>query len=468
VDQIPEREWSLKTESIVLTSMRREKRQRSNKIAHLILILFLVFPLVNCGGGGGSSTTPPTPPPPSPSPSISSLNPASVVAGVSAFTLTVNGQNFVSGSKVWVNNVERPTTFVSSQQLKADVAVSDIAVAGTVQIQVVNPAPNAGFSNISNLSVTNPLPILTSSTPASIAAGSAATTLVLNGQNFLSNSTVQFGASSPTPTFINSTRLTINLTASDLANSRSVAIHVTNPAPGGGTSSDITFNITSLGLSVITKSLPAASPGKQYSYTLQASGGKSPYSWSLSSGALPGGLNMDSLGGISGMASSVATDTHFGFTAKVTDAVSSVALQPLDILARSSKLGRNDVCGPSTASPISNGVIRASISPYGDVDVYSFQASAGASVSVEIRAQRLAIYTGSTTTDVFLDSFLEILDSNCNRIAYNDDIDPGVILDSAISNRVLPTAGTYYIRVSDLRGDGRPDFIYELNLSGAN
>ena len=28
--------------------------------------------------------------------------------------------------------------------------------------------------------------------------------------------------------------------------------------------------------------------------------------------------------------------------------------------------------------------------------------------------------------------------------------------------------GTYYIRVSDLRGDGRPDFIYDLSLSGAD
>ena len=71
-------------------------------------------------------------------------------------------------------------------------------------------------------------------------------------------------------------------------------------------------------------------------------------------------------------------------------------------------------------------------------------------------------------TDVFLDSFLELLDSSCAHLTYDDDISPGVIQDSLISNYTLPNTGTYYIRVSDLRGDGRPDFIYELHLSGAD
>ena len=32
----------------------------------------------------------------------------------------------------------------------------------------------------------------------------------------------------------------------------------------------------------------------------------------------------------------------------------------------------------------------------------------------------------------------------------------------------LPYTGTYFIRVRDFRGDGRPDLIYELSLSGAD
>jgi hypothetical protein len=113
-------------------------------------------------------------------------------------------------------------------------------------------------------------------------------------------------------------------------------------------------------------------------------------------------------------------------------------------------------------------VIRASISPHGDIDVYSFQGSEGSLVSVEIRARRLDLNSDPLSTKVFLDSFLEILDTDCNRIFYNDDLEPGVIQDSSISEYYLNTTGTYYIRISDVRGDGRPDFVYELNLSGAD
>jgi len=91
-------------------------------------------------------------------------------------------------------------------------------------------------------------------------------------------------------------------------------------------------------------------------------------------------------------------------------------------------------------------------------------------VTIEIYAQRLDIYgDGADDRDVYLDSFLEILNSSCSQIAFNDDIDLGVMQDSLIQDYVLPApGGTYYIRVSDLRGDGRPDFIYDLHLSGAN
>ena len=140
------------------------------------------------------------------------------------------------------------------------------------------------------------------------------------------------------------------------------------------------------------------------------------------------------------------------------------ATKALNLLVRAGSLGRNETCG--TATPISNGVIRASISPYGDVDVYSFQGTAGSLVTIETYAQRLTLYGDPSVTDDFLDTFLELLNSSCVQIDYNDDISSG-LTDSLISG-YLPYTGTYYIRVSDLRGDGRPDFIYDLHLSGAN
>jgi hypothetical protein len=224
-----------------------------------------------------------------------------------------------------------------------------------------------------------------------------------------------------------------------------------------------TFTIT-------TTSLPDTTNGKPYSYTLGSAGGIPPITWEMISGALPGGLSLDaSTGKISGQVGGVSGLTTASFTVQATDSATTpaIATQPLSILVH---VG-NDVCTPgSTAgtTPISNGTIRASISPYGDIDVYSFQGTAGAQVTIEIFAQRLDLDGDASTQDSYLDSILELLDSNCNQLTYNDDISPAVIVDSRIKNYTLPSDGTYFIRVRDFRGDGRPDLIYELSLSGAN
>ena len=100
--------------------------------------------------------------------------------------------------------------------------------------------------------------------------------------------------------------------------------------------------------------------------------------------------------------------------------------------------------------------------------MYSFQGTAGNRATIELYAQRLTLYGDSTSTDDFLDPFLELLNSSCVQLMYNDDISPGIIRDSLIASYTLPYTGTYYVRISDLRADGRPDFIYEMHLSGAN
>ncbi len=200
---------------------------------------------------------------------------------------------------------------------------------------------------------------------------------------------------------------------------------------------------------------------------LSASGGITPYHWSAISG-LPNGLSISTDGKLSGTLPAASGGTTLNFMLQVADSAAQpgVLSKAFSILVISSSLGRNDTC--STATSIANGVIRASISPYGDVDVYSFQGTAGNSVTIETFAQRLVLYGDPSSRDIFLDTYLELLDSSCKQLAFNDDIDSGVTQDSLISGFKLPYTGIYYVRVSDFRGDGRPDFIYELHLSGGN
>jgi hypothetical protein len=93
--------------------------------------------IVTVAGPGGTSNgttftiTPPIP-------NITSLQPTGVEAGGNSFTLNVYGTNFVNGSVVRWNGVDRQTTLISSTQLAAAVLPTDFASPGTAYITVSN------------------------------------------------------------------------------------------------------------------------------------------------------------------------------------------------------------------------------------------------------------------------------------------------------------------------------------------
>jgi hypothetical protein len=102
------------------------------------------------GGGPDLNGTPPgltITPSNNPVPTITSLSPPSATAGGPAFTLTVNGTNFVSAAVVSFGGLAKTTTFVSGTQLTVSILTSDIATAGTPAVTVQNPAPGGGISN---------------------------------------------------------------------------------------------------------------------------------------------------------------------------------------------------------------------------------------------------------------------------------------------------------------------------------
>jgi hypothetical protein len=389
----------------------------------------------------------------------------------------VTGTSFVSSSVVEWNGGARTTSFVSSTQLSAAITASDIAAVGTYSITVFNPSPGGGTSSAVSFTVGNPVPVLTSISPTSAVAGQVAFSLTVTGTNFVSTSVVQFNGTALSTTFNSSTQLTASVPASDVTSVGTAQVTVFNSTPGGGTSNAISLSIIATSaVKLLTTVLPATGGNKDYYFILAATGGALPYTWSIPTGSLPSGLTLDSTSGlVSGTVASSAAGANFQFTVQLQDSLTTpqTATQVFTIGVLAS-LPRNDnplPCGSGSdvATAISNGTLRASISPFGDVDVYSFHGTAGNTVTIETFADRLNLFNDGVT-DSYLDSFLELLDSSCTQIAADDDIFVNGVRTTrdSLIQFTLPTPDTYYIRVRDLRGDGRPDLIYELSLSGAD
>lgn len=150
---------------------------------------------------------------------ITSLNPTAASAGGSAFTLTVNGNNFVNGAVVEWNGNALATSFVSSTQLTAPVLPNLIASPGTAQITV---SEGGAISSALTFTINALGPSLTSLSPSTITAGSGAGLgaatgcpsnvnavgkLTINGSGFASGATAKWNTQALPTTVVSATQL---------------------------------------------------------------------------------------------------------------------------------------------------------------------------------------------------------------------------------------------------------------------
>jgi hypothetical protein len=118
------------------------------------------------------------------------------------------------------------------------------------------------------------------------------------------------GAITGTPTTQGSSSFTIRVTDSS------------TPTPLSA-SATLSMSVGAAPLFVTTTILSNATAGTAYSAVLSASGGTAPYSWTLTSGALPTGLSLSTTGVISGMPTAQGSSS---FTVRVTDSSTPVPL----------------------------------------------------------------------------------------------------------------------------------------------
>ncbi|MEK6683281.1 MAG: kelch repeat-containing protein [Nitrospirota bacterium] len=174
-----------------------------------------------------------------PVPALATISPASVIAGRGAFTLTLNGSNFIPSSSVNFGSAVLTPVFISSAQLQVTVPAAAVATAGVISVTVFNPAPGGGTSGTVTFTVNNPVPSISAIFPVSVIADSAGFTLTVDGTNFVAGSAVAFNGQALTTTYVSAARLTATVPESLINTAGSFPITVTNPPPGGGSSNTL-------------------------------------------------------------------------------------------------------------------------------------------------------------------------------------------------------------------------------------
>jgi uncharacterized protein (DUF1800 family) len=155
-----------------------------------------------------------------------------------SFGLTVNGTNN-TGVTLQVNGIAGGNATVGTAVSNKDGSITYTAPAlvptptNIVQLTITS-SDNPAVSIAQNISVMNPIPILTAATPMSFNPGSA--TIVLTGLKFITGAQVLVNGAPAATTFNSGTQLTATV---DLTDPGNLDLQVLNPAPGPATSADL-------------------------------------------------------------------------------------------------------------------------------------------------------------------------------------------------------------------------------------
>jgi len=253
---------------------------------------------------------------------------------------------------------------------------------------VVTNTPNSGRGT-QTFAIQVNSPVSVSVSPANITLTSGTTQQFTATVTGTSNTAVTWTASSGT---INSngvytaptvqSGVTATVTATSQANSTVAANAAVAVSPS-----------QSQPLQITTSSLPPAEQGDTYSGALAATGGTQPYSWSLSSGALPSGVTLNSGGDLAGTPSAQGT---FSFSVTVTDAKQLTTSANLSMNVSSSSGYDGPAQLPlvtiSTTMPDSQGSV-ITVNAGGDLQTAMDQAQCGQTIQL----QQGATFTGQFT-----------------------------------------------------------------------
>ena len=238
-------------------------------------------------------------------PTVTSINPAGDLVGAN---VTIIGTNFAGVSSVrFSNNVVAQFAVNNATQITA--TVPNGAVTGPITIGRIG----CGDVQTSNFTVCPAITLNPTSLPAAIVGVNYNQTITASGGTGPYTFTVSSGTL-PSGITLSGTGVLSGTTTQ--AGSFDVTFKATSPNGCSGTLS-YSLSVTCPTITISPPLLPIAALGSPYSQMLTAAGGAAPYTFAVTSGALPDGVTLASNGLISGTPTRAG---DFSSTIRVTDA----------------------------------------------------------------------------------------------------------------------------------------------------
>lgn len=118
----------------------------------------------------------------------------------------------------------------------------------------------------------------------------------------------------------------------------------------------LTLTVNNIPVAIPKSTLASATAGTAFAVTLSASGGQSPYAWTLVSGSLPSGINLQSAGSLSGTTSQTG---QFPFTVQAADSSSpqQTSTQSFTLVVNSATVGGNTIALTFFGADFNSGVV---------------------------------------------------------------------------------------------------------------
>ena len=225
-----------------------------------------------------------------------------------------------------------------------------------------------------------------------------------------------------------------------------IATSVADTTKNGSASVSVTVQ-GSATPSITTTAVPPATVGTAYASGISASGGQQPYRWSVASGSLPSGIQFDSMTGA--LNGTPTQQGQFGFTAKVTDAVSRSATQSLTLsVSPQSSSGKFD--GPAELPRVFLQTLMANTPSPGATTLVPSGGNLQTAINAASCGDTLQLQAGATFTSTGLITFPA---KNCDNAHW-------ITIRTSSPNSALPPEGTRltpcYAGVASL--PGRPSF----------